>query len=112
MVGAMFNVEAYKTLDGKSPFEEWHSGLDALARARIDARLERVAAGNFGDWGPIEGAVRELRFHFGSGYRVYFGVDGETVVLLLCGGDKSTQRRDIAKAKAHWQDYLSRREGK
>ena len=67
----------------------------------------RVEAGNYGDYKLVGDGVLELRFRFGTGYGVYFGEDGDTVVALLCGGDKSTQERDIERAKTYWKEYLS-----
>ena len=79
---------------------------DGRTRRRILSRLLRVEQGNYGDYKALKDGVFELRFSFGSGYRVYFGEDGDTIVVLLCGGDKRTQSRDIAQAKAYWQEYL------
>lgn len=82
-------------------FSEWFSGLrDKRAKARIDARIDRMAMGNFGDVEPAGEGVSELRIDYGPGYRVYFIRRGPTLVLLLCGGDKSTQDKDIKRAKA------------
>ena len=84
-------------------FEDWFNGLrDIRAKARIDAPLTVIAeTGHFGDCKPIAGSkVSELRFHFGPGYRVYFMYRGDTIVLLLSGGDKDSQTRDIRKAIA------------
>jgi putative addiction module killer protein len=82
--------------------EEFRQWLDALqdkrAQVRIAARLRYVEAGNLGDWAPIEGDVSEMRIDFGPGYRLYFTRRGSVLVVLLCGGDKSTQKRDIRRA--------------
>ena len=81
-------------------FSEWLDGLrDRAGRGRIAKRIERLAQGNFGDVAPVGEGVSELRLHFGPGYRVYFVRRGEELVILLCGGDKSTQARDIENAK-------------
>jgi len=81
-------------------FASWLAELrDAKAKARILARLESMTQGNLGDAKRVGGGVRELRVHYGPGYRVYFAQTGRIVLLLLCGGDKSTQRRDIERAK-------------
>lgn len=94
------------TSDGKAPFSQWLDSLkDRKARAIIKCRLDRVDEGNFGDCKSVGGSVFELRVDYGSGYRVYFGQVGLTVVLLLLGGDKSTQEQDIKRAKAYWADY-------
>jgi putative addiction module killer protein len=82
-------------------FSDWLRGLrDGVARAKIAARVQRLALGNPGDVRPVGGGVGELRVHHGPGYRVYFARRGAQLVVLLCGGDKSTQARDIAEAKS------------
>lgn len=101
-------IQRYVTIDGKIPFDEWFDTLpDAKTQIKIDARLKRVALGNLGDYQSVGEGVCELKIDYGSGYRVYFGQVGTTIVLLLCGGDKSTQKQDIQKAKEYWQDYRS-----
>ena len=79
-----------------------------MITARIEARLKRIAFGNFGDAKPVGSGVSELRLPFGSGYRVYFAQHGETIVILLCGGDKSSQDKDIESAKLYWSDFKRR----
>ena len=82
-------------------FDRWLSGLrDRRAMARIAARLDRLASGNPGDAQPVGDGVSELRIHYGPGYRVYFLQRGPVLIVLLCGGDKSTQEKDITQAKA------------
>ena len=99
----------YQTVAGEQPFVEWLRGLkDRQARARIEARIARVAVGNFGDTEPVGEGVLELRIDWGPGYRVYFARLGQVVVLLLCGGDKRTQQKDIDRAKAYFEDYRAR----
>ncbi|MCW5713827.1 MAG: type II toxin-antitoxin system RelE/ParE family toxin [Bauldia sp.] len=81
-------------------FADWLEGLrDRASRLRIVARLRRMEMGNSGDTKAVGGGVSEMRIPFGPGYRVYFTMTDRVVVILLCGGDKSTQRADIAKAK-------------
>jgi len=75
-------------------------------QARIQARVLRFELGNLGDHKSGGGGVWEARLDFGPGYRLYFGQDGAVVILLLCGGDKSTQKKDIRQAKAYWERYL------
>ena len=90
-------VEVRQTVE----FRSWLSGLrDREARARILLRIKRIEGGNVGDARSVGGGVSELRLHFGPGYRIYFAQRGNVVVLLLCGGDKGSQDRDIATAKA------------
>ena len=82
-------------------FTEWLAGLrDGRARARVAERLRRLALGNPGDVRPVGDGVSELRIDYGPGYRVYIVRRGPEIVILLCGGDKSSQARDIARAKA------------
>lgn len=99
----------YQTATGAQPFVEWLAGLaDRQARARVQARLARVASGNFGDVEPVGEGVLELRINWGPGYRVYFARVGNAIVLLLCAGDKRTQQRDINRAKDYFEDYRRR----
>ena len=98
----------YETSDGKCPWLEWFDGLkDRKSQAAIDARLLRLQRGNLGDCKAIGAGVSELRVHLGPGYRIYLGQDGDTLVVLLCGGTKRSQRRDIDRAIAYWNDYRS-----
>lgn len=71
----------------------------------MDIRIARLRLGNLGDSKSVGQGVYELKVHFGPGYRIYYGLDGEKLVLLLCGGDKKTQKKDIEKAKAFWENY-------
>jgi putative addiction module killer protein len=99
----------YQREDGGEPFSEWLNGLrDKRAQARVRVRLLRVEADNFGDCEPVGDGVSELRIHEGPGYRVYFGRHGPTLVVLLCGGDKSTQAGDIERAKTLWAEWKRR----
>ncbi|MEE9452664.1 MAG: type II toxin-antitoxin system RelE/ParE family toxin [Gammaproteobacteria bacterium] len=102
-------IEIYIAPTGKKPFVDWLESLkDKSIRYRIKERLDRVALGNLGDYKTIEKSVYEFRFDFGSGYRIYFGKQGNNIILLLCGGDKSSQKKDIKQAIAHWGNYLKR----
>lgn len=88
-------------------FRKWRLRLrDRRARAVIASRLDRLAQGNAGDVEPVGDGISELRIHYGPGYRVYFQKRGSTIVVLLCGGDKSTQAKDIKTAK-HLADTWS-----
>ena len=99
----------YLAEDGQNPFRKWLEKLkDRQARAKIRVRLNRIRLGNFGDCKPAGNGVSELRIPHGPGYRVYFGRQGNTVVILLYGGNKKTQSRDIALAQEYWKDYLRR----
>lgn len=92
--------------NGKEPYSEWLKTLrDAQTRQRIIRRIDRMEAGNYGDFKALKNGLFELRLFFGSGYRIYFGEDGDTVVVLLCGGDKSTQDKDIDAARDYWKEY-------
>jgi putative addiction module killer protein len=102
-------IRQYQTVDGRIPVAEWLDSLrDGVARARIVARLDRLSAGLRGDWKRVGGGVSELRIDHGPGYRVYYAQDRDTVILLLCGGDKRSQGRDIERAHAYWKDYKAR----
>lgn len=85
-------------------FRKWLDGLkDQKGRARVLTRIVAAESGNFGDCGPVGGGISEMRIHFGPGYRVYYAQRGEVVYLLIAGGDKATQKRDITRAKAIWK---------
>ena len=99
-------VREYETVDGKVPFRDWLATLDRAARARVQARVVRFETGNLGDHKGVGGGVQEARVMFGPGYRIYFGQDSSTLVLLLVGGSKGTQAKDIRRAKQYWRDYL------
>jgi putative addiction module killer protein len=101
-----FRVREYLTNRGASPFREWLDALDVTARARIQARVLRFESGNLGDYKSVGGGVLESRLDVGPGYRIYFGIDEGDLVLLLIGGTKRTQQRDIRQARAYWADYL------
>lgn len=99
-------IEYFQTSTGCVSFNEWFESIkDRTTRNRIASRLTSLRFGNFGDCHSVGGGVFELRFHFGPGHRIYFSEVGNTIVLLLCGGDKSRQDRDIARAKTYWQEY-------
>lgn len=97
------------TEEGQEPFNEWLTSLrDIKTRAKIRVRLDRTSLGNFGDCHGVGEGVQELRIDYGPGYRIYFGQKGTSIVLLLCGGDKSTQTKDIETAKRLWNEYRRR----
>lgn len=102
-------IEVYETATGKRPFENWLKGLKEVhTKARISMRLDRLRLGNFGDCKTLQDGISELRIHYGPGIRIYYGKIGNKLVLLLCGGDKGSQNRDINKAKDYLKDYQSR----
>ena len=106
-------VEFYQTAKGLKPFQEWLDGLkDREGRARITVKVDRISLGNFGGAKSLGGALHELKIDFGPGYRVYFADVASAIVLLLCGGDKSTQVRDIELAKEFLADYNKRTDSK
>ena len=99
------SVIVYRTLDDAEPVTEWLFSLrDKTARHRIEVRIDRIRQGNFGDHKRFQGIV-EVRLDFGKGYRLYCAEDGNTLVVLLIGGDKSSQEKDIKKALDYWRDY-------
>ncbi len=105
-------LKVYVKEDGKEPYTEWLGNLkDYAIRALIIRRVERLKQGNYGDCKSVGEGVQELRLFFGSGYRVYIGEAGNDVVILLCGGDKDSQDKDIERAKKYWQDYQEEQDG-
>lgn len=105
----MFEVCHYLTPDGSDLIADWLRRLrDIQAKAAIIRRLNRLEQGNFGDFKPLRDGVHELRIDVGPGYRVYYARSGQTVMLLLCGGDKRSQDADIARACACWRDWQDR----
>ncbi|MDE0427909.1 MAG: type II toxin-antitoxin system RelE/ParE family toxin [Candidatus Poribacteria bacterium] len=99
-------LQFYQTSKGSEPFTEWFKTIrDTRAQSSIRSRLLYLEQGNFGDYRSVGGGVFEMRIHIGAGYRVYFAEIDNTIVLLLCGGDKASQTRDIRRAKTYWQEY-------
>lgn len=104
-----FQLEYYQHENGQVPFRDWlHRLRDRQAVERIRARLTRVRAGNFGTIRALGDGVIELKIDHGPGYRLYYAMSGKAIVLLLVGGDKSTQPKDIETAKQYWKDYQGR----
>lgn len=102
----MYRIRKYRHANGRIPFDEWFGSLkDIRVKARLLKRLDKVQLGNLGDWSFVGDGVFELREHFNKGIRIYYGMEKHTVILLLCGGDKSTQAKDIRKAKQYWQKH-------
>jgi len=107
-----WQLQHYRTIDGRVPFREWHaSRTDHKAVVAIRARLRRIQRGLFGDCKPVGDGVLEFRVDLGPGYRGYFFRSGRQVILLLCGGSKRTQDRDIGVARAYRRDYEQRTRG-
>ncbi|MBY4679120.1 hypothetical protein K6T12_21215 [Marinobacterium sp. CAU 1594] len=99
------------TEDGQKPYSDWLKGLkDVRAKAKITAAIHKMRQGNFGDHKGVGEGVMEYRLFYGPGYRIYYGLDGETLVILLFGGTKERQGNDIDAAKKYWADYQRRKE--
>ena len=106
---SVIELRYYLGSDGRSPFEDWFSGLDAAAAAKVAVALARMEQGNLSNAKGVREGVLEYRIDWGPGYRVYFGRDGDVLVILLTGGTKKRQDGDIETARALWADYKRRR---
>jgi putative addiction module killer protein len=102
-------IREYIDPAGRSPFARWLRALSVHAAAKVATALERVAAGNLSNIKTVGNGVLEFRVDFGPGYRIYFGRDGDRLVILLAGGTKKRQQEDIRRAKANWEDYQNRK---
>jgi putative addiction module killer protein len=107
----MIRVDEYITKEGRNHFAEWFESLNTHAMAKVTTYLRRIEQGNTSSLKPIQGALQEVRIHWGPGYRIYVGRDGETLIILLGGGTKQDQQRDIDQALVLWQDYKDRKKG-
>lgn len=105
----MIEVREYTDPAGRSPFEKWFSGLEASAAAKITVALVRLEQGNRSNVKGVGGGVLEIKIDYGPGYRVYFGKDGEHLVILLGGGTKKRQSADIETARRLWREYKARK---
>lgn len=105
----MIEVREYLDLQDRSPFAAWFTGLNARAAAKIAVHLKRIELGNLSNVEPVGEGVLEKKIDWGPGYRIYFGRDGDTLVVLLAGSEKSDQQKAIRHAQAAWQDYRKRR---
>jgi putative addiction module killer protein len=105
----MITLRQYLEESGRNPFAEWFDALDTQAFAKVTAALTRIGEGNFSQVKGVGGGVFERKIDFGPGYRVYFGKDGDTIVILLAGGTKKRQDRDIETARERWKDYKRRK---
>ena len=99
-------IREFLTAEDRSPFRTWVEKLEVTVKARVQARVLRFETGNLGDCRAVGGGVWEARLMFGPGYRVYFGREGFSIILLLLGGDKASQRKDIRDARRFWREYL------
>jgi putative addiction module killer protein len=106
---SLIQVREYLDRGGRSPFAAWFEALNAPAAAKVAIAVTRIAQGNLSNVKGVGAGVCEYKIDFGPGYRVYFGKDGEQLVILLGGGSKKRQPRDIAKAVELWQDYKKRK---
>lgn len=104
----LFELVNYVRQGGDVPLDNWLNDLSTQTRAKIRSRINRLRQGNFGNCEPIGHGLSELKINYGPGFRVYFGRKGSMVILLLCGGDKSSQSADIRKAHDLWQEYQTR----
>jgi putative addiction module killer protein len=105
----MITIREYLDVDGRSIFAKWFEDLNAPAAAKVTTALVRIERGNFSNAKSVGSGVYEYKIDFGPGYRVYFGKDGETIVILLGGGTKKHQDKDIEIAQYHWNDYKKRK---
>ncbi len=105
----MIDLREYLQADGRSPYAKWFHGLNAQAAAKIIAALVRIEHGNLSSTKSVGGGVIESKIDFGPGYRIYFGKERERLVILLGGGTKKGQSKDIKKAKDLWQEYKRRK---
>lgn len=103
------DVEEYLDADGRSPFGLWFDALDSVPAARVTVTLARAAQGNLANAKSVGGGVSEIRLDFGPGYRIYFGRDGMTLIVLLAGGTKKRQQRDIEAAQERWATHKRRK---
>lgn len=106
------DLQEYLTPAGVSPFGAWFANLDPHAAAKVTVALARIGQGAMSNVKGVGAGVYEYRLDYGPGYRVYFGKDGERIVILLAGGTKQRQQRDIEDAQGRWRDYKDRKKGK
>jgi len=108
----MKKLVQYETPQGACPFADWFDRLDTRAALKVRTALARIETGNLGDVKPVGQGVSERRIDLGPGYRVYFGQDGDTLIVLLVGGSKKRQQKDIEQAHALWAEYKARKKGR
>jgi|SRR5579875_1431647 len=105
----VIEIVEYLDASGRSPYAEWFDRLNAQAAAKVATAITRMAEGNLSNVKSVGGGVLESRIDFGPGYRIYLGREGDRLVILLGGGTKKRQQRDISDALARWQDYKRRK---
>jgi putative addiction module killer protein len=105
----MIDLREYVDTGGRSPYREWFDGLNPVAAAKVATAVTRISLGNFSNVEGVGSGVFEYKLDFGPGYRIYFGKDGERLVILLAGGTKKRQQRNINTALANWRDYKRRK---
>jgi len=104
-----WQIHYYVKQNGRSPYHEWFDALgDSRIQEIINVRLGRIRLGNFGHCAPVGLGIFEMKIYWGQGYRIYFARTGRKVILLLCGGNKSTQQKDIQNAHRYWRNYKER----
>ena len=108
----LIRIEEYLPLKGKSPFAEWFNCLDPQAAAKVNTYLTRIEQGNMSSLKPLKGAFQEVVIDWGPGYRIYVGKDGMKLIILLGGGIKKGQQKDIETAWEFWEDYKKRKRGR
>lgn len=105
----MFEISEYVNSQGTSPFARWFKRLDSIAAAKVTTALYRMEQGNLSNVKGVGSGISEQRINFGPGYRIYFGRDGDRLIILLGGGTKARQQRDIESARIHWRNYRQRK---
>jgi putative addiction module killer protein len=105
----VIKLREYLTAEGERPFAKWYTRLNGPAAARVGTALRRIEHGNLSNLKGVGAGVFEYRIDFGPGYRIYLGRDGETLVILLAGGTKARQQRDVETARLRWEDYRRRK---
>jgi putative addiction module killer protein len=105
-------IRYYVAAGGEQPFADWFADMEPVARAKVTRAIARLEQGNLSNVKSVGEGVLECRIDFGPGYRVYFGRDGEALVILLAGGTKKRQQRDIDSARAYWRDYKQGKRGR
>ena len=106
------SVEVYTQVDGKSPFNKWFDELNSFAAAKVTVAIKKMEYGNFSNSKALGAGIWENKIDFGPGYRVYYGKEGDEIIILLAGGTKKRQQRDIEVAKELWAEYKRRKRGR